>query len=152
MKGLTGGVATLFQGNGVTSLPGTGKLLAGRKVEFQPHDGPRSVLEARARDPGAGLRAGRNPAGAVDRRTSSSTRPARWNSKRCRRRLGVIGAGVIGLELGSVWSRLGAEVVILEALEEFLPMVDERIAREAHKIFDGQGLDIRLGARVMGPK
>jgi len=62
----------------------------------------------------------------------------------------VIGAGVIGLELGSVWNRLGSEVVVLEALEEFLPMADERVARDAKKILTGQGLDIRLGARVSG--
>jgi dihydrolipoamide dehydrogenase len=63
-------------------------------------------------------------------------------------RLGVIGAGVIGLELGSVWRRLGSEVVLLEALDEFLPMMDVQIAKEAGKIFKKQGLDIRLGARV----
>jgi len=62
----------------------------------------------------------------------------------------VIGAGVIGLELGSVWSRLGAEVVVLEALEEFLPMVDRRIARDGLKIFKQQALDIRLGTLVTG--
>jgi dihydrolipoamide dehydrogenase len=65
-------------------------------------------------------------------------------------RLGVIGAGVIGLELGSVWSRLGSEVVVLEALEEFLPIADERIARDAKKILTKQGLDIRLATRVTG--
>jgi dihydrolipoamide dehydrogenase len=64
------------------------------------------------------------------------------------KRLGVIGAGVIGLELGSVWSRLGSEVVLLEALDTFLPMADERIARDALKLFREQGLDIRLGTRV----
>ncbi|MGI9321540.1 MAG: FAD-dependent oxidoreductase, partial [Thiogranum sp.] len=64
------------------------------------------------------------------------------------KRLGVIGAGVIGLELGSVWSRLGSEVVMLEALEDFLPMMDAQIAKESAKIMKKQGLDIRLGARV----
>jgi dihydrolipoamide dehydrogenase len=58
-------------------------------------------------------------------------------------------AGVIGLELGSVWSRFGSQVVMLEALEDFLPFADRRIARDARKIFEGQGLDLRLGARVM---
>ena len=58
-------------------------------------------------------------------------------------RLGVIGAGVIGLELGSVWNRLGSEVVVLEALEEFLPMADQRIAKGCSlKILKGQGLDV----------
>ncbi|MCS6946890.1 MAG: FAD-dependent oxidoreductase, partial [Steroidobacteraceae bacterium] len=64
------------------------------------------------------------------------------------RRLGVIGAGVIGLELGSVWRRLGAEVIVLEALEQFLPMADQQLAREAMRHFKKQGLDIRLGANV----
>ena len=66
------------------------------------------------------------------------------------KRLGVIGAGVIGLELGSVWRRLGAEVVVLEALEQFLFMVDQQLAKEALKHFAKQGLDIRLGAKVDG--
>ena len=63
-------------------------------------------------------------------------------------RLGVIGAGVIGLELGSVWRRLGSEVTVLEALPQFLPMVDQTIAKEAQRHFKRQGLDIKLGARV----
>ena len=63
-------------------------------------------------------------------------------------RLGIIGAGVIGLELGSVWQRLGAEVTVLEAMPDFLAMVDRQIARDAERQFRKQGLDIRLGARV----
>ncbi len=65
------------------------------------------------------------------------------------RRLGVIGAGVIGLELGSVWRRLGSEVVMLEALDQFLPMADQALAREAQRHFRKLGLDIRLGAKVL---
>ena len=63
-------------------------------------------------------------------------------------RLGVIGAGVIGLELGSVWRRLGSEVTVLEALEQFLPIADTAIAREAQRHFKKQGLDLKLGAKV----
>ena len=66
--------------------------------------------------------------------------------------LGIIGAGVIGLELGSVWSRLGSKVVLIEALDEFLPVADQRIARDALKILEGQGLDIKLGALVTEAK
>lgn len=65
------------------------------------------------------------------------------------KRLGIIGAGVIGLELGSVWSRLGSEVILLEAQDSFLPIADEQIARDALKQFKKQGLDIRLNARVV---
>jgi dihydrolipoamide dehydrogenase len=68
------------------------------------------------------------------------------------KKLGVIGAGVIGLELGSVWSRLGAEVTVLEALDNFLPMADKAISKEAAKIFAKQGLNIKLGAKVTGSK
>ena len=64
------------------------------------------------------------------------------------KKLGVIGSGVIGLELGSVWRRLGAEVTVLEALPTFLGTVDEQIAKEARKAFDKQGLKIELGVKV----
>src|SRR6202043_2356361 len=66
------------------------------------------------------------------------------------KRLGVIGAGVIGLELGSVWRRLGAEVVVLEALPDFLAFADQALAKEALRHFRKLGLDIRLGAKVTG--
>jgi dihydrolipoamide dehydrogenase len=66
------------------------------------------------------------------------------------KRLGVIGAGVIGLELGSVWGRLGSEVVCLEAMDDFLAMMDQQIAKETKKILTKQGLDIRLSCRVTG--
>ena len=62
--------------------------------------------------------------------------------------LGIIGAGVIGLELGSVWRAAGAEVTILEAVDDLLPMADRQLAREAQKHLKKQGLDIRLGAKV----
>ena len=63
-------------------------------------------------------------------------------------KLGVIGAGVIGLEMGSVWRRLGSDVTVLEALPAFLGAVDEQIAKEAHKLFDKQGLAIHLGVKI----
>ncbi len=64
------------------------------------------------------------------------------------KKLGVIGAGVIGLEMGSVWRRLGAQVTILEALPTFLGAADETIAKEAHKLFAKQGLDIQMGVKI----
>lgn len=63
-------------------------------------------------------------------------------------KLGVIGAGVIGLEMGSVWRRLGSEVTILEAASEFLAAADESIAKEAKKVFDKQGLKIEVGVKI----
>jgi dihydrolipoamide dehydrogenase len=64
------------------------------------------------------------------------------------KKLGLIGSGVIGLEMGSVWRRLGADVTILEGLPTFLGAVDQQIAKEAHKAFDKQGLKIELGVKV----
>ncbi|MBX3706837.1 MAG: dihydrolipoyl dehydrogenase [Pseudomonadales bacterium] len=149
VKGLTGGIAQLFQGNGVKALAGSGKLLAGRQVEFTPHDGAVQILQAGhvILAPGS-VPVEIPPAPLTDDIIVDSKGALEFAA--VPKRLGVIGAGVIGLELGSVWGRLGAEVVVLEALEEFLPMADERIARDALKILQGQGLDIRLGARVTG--
>src|SRR5262249_6471977 len=68
------------------------------------------------------------------------------------KRLGIVGAGVIGLEMGSVWRRLGSEVTVLEALPAFLGAADEQVAKEAAKIFAKQGLKIQLGVKISGVK
>ena len=146
---LTGGVAGLFKANGVTDLPGTGRLLAGRSVEYTPHDGEMRVLSAEHVILAPGSVPVDIPPAPVDGELIVDSTGALAFTE-VPKRLGVIGAGVIGLELGSVWNRLGSEVVILEALEDFLPMADQRISRDALKIFRAQGLDIHLGTRVMG--
>jgi dihydrolipoamide dehydrogenase len=147
VKGLTGGIAQLFQGNGVTALAGSGRLLADRQVEFTARDGAVARLSAKHVILAAGsIPVQIPPAPLVDDIVVDSTGALSFPA--VPGRLGVIGAGVIGLELGSVWSRLGSQVVVLEALEDFLPMADERLARDALRIFRGQGLDVRLGARV----
>ncbi len=144
---LTGGVAALFKGNGVDWLGGQGKLLAGRKVEFQPREGAVQTLEAQhvILAPGS-VPVEIKPTPLAGDVVVDSTGALEFD--RVPKRLGVIGAGVIGLELGSVWSRLGSEVVVLEALEDFLPIADARIARDAKRMFEQQGLNIRLGTRV----
>ncbi|MGH8270490.1 MAG: FAD-dependent oxidoreductase, partial [Steroidobacteraceae bacterium] len=68
------------------------------------------------------------------------------------KRLGIIGAGIIGLELGSVWRRLGSEVTVLEAMPDFLPTADQQLAKEAGRHLKKLGLDIRLGAKVTGAR
>jgi len=146
---LTSGVEALFKGNGVDSLPGVGKLLSGRRVEYTPHGGSAAILAAEhvILAPGSApiaIDATPLTPGVIVDSTGALELDA------VPKRLGVIGAGVIGLELGSVWGRLGAEVVVLEALPDFLPMADQRIARDAKKTFVEQGLDIRLGTRVVG--
>jgi len=144
---LTGGIAGLFKHNGVTSILGSGKVIAGTKVEVTDADGKVSTLEADNIIVAAGsVPVNIPPAPVDDEFILDSTGALELTSVPAR--LGVIGAGVIGLELGSVWSRLGSEVVVLEALDDFLPMMDQQIAKESGKIFKKQGLDIRLGARV----
>ncbi len=151
VKQLTGGVAGLFTANKVEGISGTGKVIAKDKVLVTGHDGKQEELLARHIIIAAGSVPIDIPPAPVDQDTIVDSTGA-LEFQTVPKRLGVIGAGVIGLELGSVWSRLGAEVVILEALDEFLPMVDRQIAKEASKILTAQGLQIKLGARVIGSK
>ncbi len=150
---LTSGIASLFKANRIAWLQGHGRLLAERKVEFVPHDKPDHREELNAGN--VILASGSYPIDIEaapldgDRVVDSSGALA---FDEVPKRLGIIGAGVIGLELGSVWRRLGAEVVLLEAQDQFLPMVDHQIAHEAFKHFGNQGLDIRLGARVVSSR
>ena len=146
---LTGGIAGLFKANGVTALYGTGKLLAGKKVELTSNDGAVSVIEAGNVILASGSLPIDIPVAKVDGDLIVDSTGA-LEIGEVPKRLGVIGAGVIGLELGSVWNRLGSDVVLLEAMEDFLAIMDKAIAKESKKIFTKQGLDIRLGARVTG--
>ncbi|MDH3977572.1 MAG: dihydrolipoyl dehydrogenase [Gammaproteobacteria bacterium] len=144
---LSGGIGALFKANGVTGLFGRGRLLPDRKVEYTPHDGEPELLEADHVILATGSIPVELKAAPYDcDRIVDSTGALSFDE--VPKRLGVIGAGVIGLELGSVWKRLGSEVTILEAMDQFLFMADSQIAREAQRQFKKQGLDIRLGAMV----
>ena len=144
---LTGGVSGLLKANGVAVITGAAVLNAGRRVEVTSADGQANTYTAEHVVLAAGSEPAAIPPAPVDNdRVVDSTGALCFDAVPTR--LGVIGAGVIGLELGSVWARLGAEVVMLEAMDQFLPNMDEQIASESAKIFAKQGLDIRLGARV----
>jgi dihydrolipoamide dehydrogenase len=146
---LTGGIGQLFKANKVTWLQGSGKLLAGKKVEFSPHEGEAQTLEADNVVLASGSSPVQIPVAPLEKDVVvDSTGALEFDS--VPKKLGVIGAGIIGLELGSVWARLGAEVTVLEAVDTFLPMVDRDIAKDTMKHLNKQGLDIRLGARVTG--
>ncbi|CAD5377870.1 Dihydrolipoyl dehydrogenase [Pseudomonas sp. OF001] len=149
VKNLTGGIASLFKMNGVTLIEGHGKLLAGKQVEVTGEDGKVEVLEASNVIIASGSKPIDIPPAPVNQDTIvDSTGALEFQS--VPKKLGVIGAGVIGLELGSVWARLGAEVTVIEAQDKFLPAIDEQVAKEAQKLLTKQGLDIRLNARVTG--
>lgn len=144
---LTGGIAQLFKANGVEWLQGRGKLLAGKQVEVTAHDG---AVATHAAD-NVIIAVGSVPielpiAKWLDTRIVDSAGALDWET--VPEKLGVIGAGVIGLEMGSVWRRLGAEVVVLEALDDFLAVLDRDMAKAAQMQFKKQGLDIRLGSKV----
>jgi dihydrolipoamide dehydrogenase len=148
VKQLTSGIEAMFKAGGVAGFKGRGKLLAGNRVEVTTDAGV-EVLQAQH----VVLATGSTPIELVvakfdGKRIVDSTGALAFDD--VPQRLGVIGAGVIGLELGSVWRRLGAEVVILEALESFLPMADQQVAKDALRHLKKQGLDIRLGAKVTG--
>ena len=144
---LTGGVSGLLKANGVAVITGSAELLAGRQVEVTDASGAKSTLTADNIVLAAGSEPAAIPPAPVDGdRVVDSTGALCFEA--VPERLGVIGAGVIGLELGSVWARLGANVIMLEAMDQFLPNMDEQVAAESEKIFAKQGLDIRLGARV----
>jgi len=148
VKQLTSGIEAMFKAGGVTGFKGRGKLLAGNRVEVTTEAGV-EILEAQHVVIATGSTPIELPIAKFDgKRIVDSTGALAFNN--VPQRLGVIGAGVIGLELGSVWKRLGSQVVILEALETFLPMADQQIAKDALRHLKKQELDIRLGAKVTG--
>ena len=147
VKTMTGGINQLLKAAGVTALQGHGRLLPGRQVEFTAHDGAVQTLTARH----VVLASGSTPMPLKSAPFDGKHIVDSWGALEFTsvpKRLGVIGAGVIGLELGSVWRRLGADVVVLEAMPAFLGMADQQLAKEALKHFKKQGLDVRLEAKV----
>ena len=150
-RGSTNGIKTLFASNKVTGLFGAGKMLGNGQVEVTGHDGKKQTLTAKY----IVIASGSEPVNLKVAPFDGKLIVDSWGAlefSEVPKRLGVIGAGVIGIELGSVWSRLGAKTVLLEALPNFLPMVDAQVAKEAQRQLTKQGLDIRLGAKVTGAK
>ncbi len=142
-----GGVAQLFKANKVTALHGFATLHAGRRVTVKLHDGSETALTA----VNVVLAAGSIPVELPFAKFDGShvlDNAGILDLDAVPGRLGIIGAGVIGLEMGSVWSRLGSEVTILEALPDFLAAADADVAKLAAREFKKQGLDIRLGCKV----
>ncbi|QEP43406.1 dihydrolipoyl dehydrogenase [Ectothiorhodospiraceae bacterium BW-2] len=145
---LTAGIKTLLQANGVQLIAGRGRLLPEKRVEVTTFEQRVEQLAYEHAILATGSRPVEITQAPVDHQNIVDSTDALAFDE-VPKRLGVIGAGVIGLELGSIWSRLGSKVVLLEAQESFLSMLDETIAHLALKEFRRQGLDIRLGARVI---
>jgi len=151
---LTGGIGMLFKKNKVTSIHGRGTLVAaGDTYRIEARDGSRSeTVEAKHVIIATGSVPRALPFAPFDNDLILDNAGALALTE-VPKRLGVIGAGVIGLEMGSVWKRLGSEVTILEALPGFLMAADDAIAKEALKVFTkDQGLAIHTGVKVTGVK
>ncbi|AXK65341.1 dihydrolipoyl dehydrogenase [Burkholderia sp. IDO3] len=147
---MTSGIEFLFKKNKITWLKGhgkfTGKTDAGVQIEVSG-EGEAEVVTAKNVIIATGSKARHLPNIPVDNKIVSDNEGA-LTFDSVPKKLAVIGAGVIGLELGSVWRRLGAEVTVLEALPAFLGAADEALAKEAAKLFKKQGLDIHLGVKI----
>ena len=147
---MTKGIEFLFRKNKITWLKGHGRLTGTREGRFLVEvsgEGDPVSCDAAQVILATGSKARHLPSIPVDNQLICDNEGALALGE-VPKRLGVIGAGVIGLELGSVWRRLGSQVTILEALPEFLAAADEAVRKEAWKQFTKQGLAIHLGARI----
>ncbi len=145
---LTGGVASLLKKNKVALHTGTASFISANKINIKNNfDNTTEEIQAKNIVIASGSVPADIPMAKVDNDSILDSTGA-LSLKSVPKRLGIIGAGVIGLEMGSVWNRLGSEVVILEALADFLPSADQEIGKEALKILTKQGLDIRLNSLV----
>ena len=150
VKKLTGGISSLFAQNKVEHIVGRGKIISHNKVEVTKPDKSIENIETKNIIIATGSSPIEIPSAKFGKNIVDST--GALSFKEVPKSLGIIGAGIIGLELGSVWSRLGSKVTIIEALDDFLPMTDKDIAKESFKEFKKQGLDIKLGSKLISAK
>jgi dihydrolipoamide dehydrogenase len=149
-KGVDGnvkGVDYLFKKNKIEAFHGAGRIIAPGQVEVKAADGKTLVLETKAIVIATGSDVARLPGIDIDeKRIVSSTGALELPS--VPRKLLIVGAGIIGLELGSVWRRLGAEVTIIEFLDHILPGIDSEVAKQFHRMLEKQGLTFKLSSKV----
>jgi dihydrolipoamide dehydrogenase len=149
VKGNVDGVAYLLKKNKIDSYFGTGRIVKSGQVAVTSPSGETQTLETKSIVIATGSDVARLPGIDInERRIVSSTGALDLPS--VPRKLLVIGAGVIGLELGSVWRRLGADVLVIEYLDRILPGIDNEIARSFQRLLEKQGLAFRLGSKVTG--
>jgi dihydrolipoamide dehydrogenase len=147
IKGNVDGVAYLLKKNKVDTYHGTGSILAPGKVAVTFINGELSTLETKHICIATGSDIVRLPGIEIDEKRVVSSTGALELSE-VPKKLLIIGAGVIGLELGSVWRRLGAEVIVIEFLDRILPGMDRDVAKSFQRILEKQGLAFRLSSKV----
>jgi dihydrolipoamide dehydrogenase len=143
------GVDFLFKKNKIEAFRGVGRISAPGKVEVKSGDGKTQTLETKAIVIATGSDVARlNGIDIDEKRIVSST--GALELANVPRKLLVVGAGIIGMELGSVWRRLGAEVTVVEFLDHILPGIDSEVARQFHRIQQRQGIAFKLSSKVTG--
>jgi dihydrolipoamide dehydrogenase len=147
VEGNVKGVAFLFKKNKVDTFHGTGRIAAPGRVEVKSADGKTEAIEGKAIVIATGSDVARLPGVDIDEQRIVSSTGALVLDK-VPERLLVIGAGVIGLELGSVWRRLGSEVIVVELLDRILPGMDSEVCRQVQRIFERQGIRFKLSSKV----
>ena len=147
---LTAGVGGLLKANKVTTIFGEAKVLNANQVQVSTLD-KTEIIETKNIVIASGSLPINIPVAPIDHNNIVDSTGA-LEFKSVPKKLGIIGAGVIGLELGSVWARLGSEVTILEAMDDFLPMADSKISKDVLKEFNKQGLNINLSSKVTSAK
>ena len=147
---LTAGVGGLLKANKVTTIFGEAKVLNANQVQVSTLN-KTEIIETKNIVIASGSLPINIPVAPIDHNNIVDSTGA-LEFKSVPKKLGIIGAGVIGLELGSVWARLGSEVTILEAMDDFLPMADSKISKDVLKEFNKQGLNINLSSKVTSAK
>ncbi|WP_298966194.1 dihydrolipoyl dehydrogenase [uncultured Methylobacterium sp.] len=149
VDGNTKGVAFLLKKNGVESFHGTGRLAGAGRVEVLSEDGGNQMLETRNVVIATGSDVANLPGVTIDEEVVVSSTGA-LDLAKVPGKLVIIGAGVIGLELGSVWRRLGAEVTVVEYLDRILPGMDGEVGKQFQRILQKQGIAFKLSSKVTG--
>src|SRR5271166_3878273 len=141
------GVAFLFKKNKIDWIKGEGRIAAPGKVVVKAEDGSENTLETKAIVIATGSDVARLPGVEIDEKTVVSSTGA-LSLPKVPKKMIVVGAGVIGLELGSVWRRLGTEVTVVEFLDRILPGMDSEVAKQFHRMLEKQGFAFHLGHKV----
>ena len=151
VKANVDGVAFLFKKNKIQAFHGAGRIIGPGRVDVTDGSGGRQTIETTSIVIATGSESSPLPGVEIDeRRIVTSTGALELQS--VPKRLLVVGAGIIGLEIGSVWRRLGSEVTVVEFLDRILPGMDGEVARQCQRLFQKQGIAFRLGAKVAGVK
>ena len=151
VEGLTGGISGLFKKNKITQINGFGKFLNKNQIEVLKADGTKEIIEAKNFIIATGSEVMGLPGVEIDEKTIVSSTGA-LDLNKIPKKMIVIGAGVIGLEMASVWGRFGAEIEVVEYLDKITPAMDGEVSKQLQRILEKQGFKFRLSTKVVSVK